>query len=94
MIFPVFRSYSNLSGYSLYVNCVYVILFKLRQFCFVPRDVVVERDDAVEKGEKADDGGRDEEVGVEAEPGEVECDLDPEVVANCIERLQLKKSLK
>ena len=71
MIFPVFRSYSNLSGCSFYVNYVYVILFKLRQFCFVPRDVVVERDDAVEKGEKADDGGRDEEVGVEAEPGEV-----------------------
>jgi len=59
----------------------------------VPRDVLVERDDAVEKGEETDDGGGDEEIGVEAEPGEVECDLDPEVVSNCIQRLQCNKVL-
>ncbi len=59
----------------------------------VPRDVLVERDDTVEKGEETDDGGCDEEVGVEAEPSEVECDLDPEVVSNCIQRLQCNKVL-
>ncbi len=67
---------------------------ELTCYNFVPRDVIVEGDDAVEEGEKADDGGGDEEVGVEAEPGEVERDLDAKVVANCIQRLQIKTRIQ
>lgn len=61
--------------------------FKLRWF--IPND----SDGSVDEYEKADNGRQDEPGGVEAEPGEIECELFAEILSHDVNGLKDKPVL-